>query len=279
MGVWDYNIATGDLVWDESMYGIYGVDKAAASNLYEAWYNRVVPEDHPGAAAALQATIEQGAPYTPCFRIRRGDGELRYIQARARVYTDEAGKAVRLVGINEDITERRQLLDQLDQQAHQDYLTGLFNRRYFMEEGQMELARAQRYSNTLSLLMLDIDHFKDINDSHGHKAGDIVLQKLSEIMRETLRTVDIIGRLGGEEFAIMLPETDLQKATEVAERLRENIARTDVVLEAGLPLHFTVSIGVATLQDKDVNLDIMLNHADRALYQAKQSGRNKVCVA
>jgi len=127
--------------------------------------------------------------------------------------------------------------------------------------------------------MIDIDHFKGINDNHGHKAGDTVLQRLGDILRETLRTVDVIGRLGGEEFAVLLPEADLQSATEVAERLRERVENTHVVLEAGPPLQFTVSIGVTALQEKNTNLDILLTRADKALYQAKESGRNKVCIA
>jgi diguanylate cyclase (GGDEF)-like protein/PAS domain S-box-containing protein len=279
IGVWDYDLVTNELVWDESMYAIYGIDRAAVSSLYEAWHNSVLPEDLPGQAAALKATIEQGAPYTPCFRIRRGDGSLRYIQARARIYSNAAGKPVRLVGTNEDITESRTLLDKLELQANQDYLTGLSNRRHFMEQGEIELARVQRYGESLSAFMLDIDHFKNINDTRGHKAGDTVLQKLGHLLRETLRTVDIIGRIGGEEFAILLPETGLQEAAGIAERLREIIAHSDVILEAGLPLHFTVSIGVATLKEKDTNLDILLNLADKALYQAKGSGRNRVCVS
>jgi diguanylate cyclase (GGDEF)-like protein/PAS domain S-box-containing protein len=279
IGVWDYDIESKALVWDDAMYTIYGIDRSAVSNLYEAWNDSVLPEDMPEQEAALQATIEHGTPYAPVFRIRRGDGSLRYIQARARLYSDAAGKAVRMVGTNEDITESRAMLDKLEQQANQDYLTGLSNRRHFMEQGEIELDRVQRYGEALSIFMLDIDHFKNINDTHGHKAGDIVLQQLGHVLRETLRTVDIIGRIGGEEFAVLLPETDLQEATEIAERLREIIAHSDVVLEAGLPLHFTVSIGVATLKEQDAEVGILLNLADKALYQAKESGRNKVCVS
>lgn len=279
VGVWDYELAANEVVWDDSMYALYGIDRASSSSSYETWYNSVFPEDRPAVDAALQATLTQGAPYTPCFRIRRGDGELRYIQARARIYLDAAGKPVRLVGINEDITERKALQDKLERQANQDYLTGLFNRRHFLEQGQLEFARMQRYGEALSVFMLDIDYFKNVNDTYGHKAGDIVLQKLSDIMRQTLRTFDVIGRYGGEEFAILLPETDLQKATEVAERLRETISRTDVVLETGRKVHFTVSIGVAGLKDKNTGLDTLLNLADRAMYQAKTSGRDRVCIA
>ncbi len=279
VGVWDYDIVTNTLVWDSSMYAIYGIDRESVSSLYDAWYNSVLPEDMPEQAAALKATIEQGAPYTPSFRIRRSDGSLHYIQARARIYRDAEGKPLRMVGTNEDITEHRLLLDKLERQANQDYLTGLSNRRHFMEQGEMELARVQRYGEALSVFMLDIDNFKKINDTQGHKAGDIVLQKLSHLLRETLRTVDIIGRIGGEEFAVMLPETDLRGAAEIAERLREKVARCEAILESGVTLHFTVSIGVAMLKEKGGNLVTLLNFADKALYQAKQSGRNRVSVS
>jgi len=277
IGVWDYDLATGKLVWDDAMYALHGLLRTTTPT-YDNWRDSLLPEDISATEAALKATLETGAPYELNFRIRRGDGAVRVIHVRAKVYFDELGKPVRMVGTNEDITERTELQGKLEQQARQDFLTGLFNRRYFMDQGQTELARVQRYGNTLALLMLDIDHFKIINDTHGHKVGDVVLQRLSDVLRDALRTVDIIGRIGGEEFAILLPETDLQQATEVAERLREKIAAADVVLEAGLPLHFTVSIGVTALNNKDTNLDILLNQADKALYQAKADGRNRVCV-
>lgn len=405
VGVWDYDIVSGGVVWDDSMYVIYGIDPETVSSLYDAWHNSVLAEDQPAVDAALEVTIAQGVPYEPRFRIRRSDGALRYIQARARIYFNADGKPVRLVGTNEDITERQQreaalresedrfhstfdaaaigmalvsqegrfmqandalcrivgytqaelqqksmqeithpddlgvdralmrellagsresyqmekrflhqdgheiwillsgsavrdasgkvlyfvaqiqdfterraLLDKLELQATKDYLTGLSNRRHFLERGETEVAHVQRYDHGLSLFMLDIDHFKSINDTYGHKAGDIVLQQLSQILRDTLRTVDVIGRIGGEEFVVLMPETDLPQALEVAERLREIVAATDVMANEGLVLHFTVSIGVVALKGKDVNLDTLLNRADRALYQAKAGGRNKVCV-
>lgn len=209
------------------------------------------------------------------------DGSQRvYWEIKTPIYDEQDKSQIwGLCGISTDITELKALQEKLAIQAHQDYLTGLSNRRFFLEQGETELARAQRYGNTLSLFMLDIDHFKVINDTHGHKAGDLVLQRLSQIMRETLRTVDLIGRIGGEEFAVLLPETNLQAAFEVAERLREKIATSDVILEGGLPLRFTVSIGITALQPHDTNLDILLNEADRALYRAKSAGRNQVCAA
>jgi len=126
--------------------------------------------------------------------------------------------------------------------------------------------------------MLDIDHFKKINDTYGHNTGDVVLRSLSKMLRETLRQVDIIGRIGGEEFAILLPETGVRHAVNVAERLREKISKHAVSLDSGLPLHFTVSIGVSSLHSKEVNIDVLLSLADRALYEAKRE-RNKVCAS
>ena len=191
---------------------------------------------------------------------------------------DESGRIVGLLPTAVDITERKHLEAELQRQAHLDYLTGLPNRRSFMDRGEVELSRTQRYANPLSILMLDIDHFKNINDTFGHQAGDLVLKSLAMTFQEVLRNVDIIGRLGGEEFAAVLPETDIVKATEVAERLREIIAAGEVILPEGIKVRFTVSIGIAALLDKNSNIDMLLNEADKALYRAKQAGRNRVCV-
>jgi diguanylate cyclase (GGDEF)-like protein len=126
--------------------------------------------------------------------------------------------------------------------------------------------------------MLDIDHFKQINDTYGHQSGDLVLKSVANTFQEVLRSVDIIGRLGGEEFAVVLPETWIAKALEVAERLREKISEGEVALPDGTIIRFTVSIGIAALIDKNSNIDMLLDDADKALYRAKQAGRNRVCA-
>lgn len=174
--------------------------------------------------------------------------------------------------------ENRQVRDELECQAHSDYLTGLDNRRHFLSQAENELARTRRYGRELSILMLDVDHFKQVNDTYGHKVGDLVLKRLSELCAATLRNIDIIGRIGGEEFAVLLPETGSECAMETAERLRLAIAATQVKLDSGLPLRFTASFGVTTLHDKDANIDMLMNQADQALYQAKNEGRNRVCL-
>jgi diguanylate cyclase (GGDEF)-like protein/PAS domain S-box-containing protein len=175
--------------------------------------------------------------------------------------------------------EHHQALEELERRAHTDSLTSLANRGRFFELAEVELARSLRYGNPYAVLLLDIDNFKEVNDKHGHKSGDVVLQTLANIMRKTLREVDIIGRIGGEEFAILLPETNKETAPEVAERLRKTIADTEMVAGNQMSLHITVSIGVA-LPVKDSNqIDNVLRRADTALYTAKNKGRNRVCVA
>jgi diguanylate cyclase (GGDEF)-like protein/PAS domain S-box-containing protein len=191
---------------------------------------------------------------------------------------DAEGKVCYFISQIQDISERRRMLDALRDQANLDYLTGLYNRRYFIERGTQELARATRYSKPLSLLMLDVDEFKQINDTRGHRAGDLTLRHLSRMLNETLRNIDLCGRLGGEEFAVLLPETDAPAAMETAERLRAAIANAAVVPEDGPPIRYTVSIGVTAVGPEDSNIDTLLAQADYGLYAAKRSGRNRVCI-
>jgi diguanylate cyclase (GGDEF)-like protein/PAS domain S-box-containing protein len=211
-------------------------------------------------------------------RYIRPDGSYVWINMAIAPLVEKDGTHKQHLCMIEDISERKQLEFELTTQAHLDYLTGLSNRRHFMAQGEVELSRAKRYNNALSVLMLDIDLFKNVNDTYGHQVGDIVLQELAKVCQSTLRQVDIAGRLGGEEFAIILPEAEAKEAFEVAERLRQMISKMEVNKPDGLPIHFTVSIGVTSLQDKNVNIDMLLNQADKALYEAKQTGRNKVCV-
>lgn len=173
--------------------------------------------------------------------------------------------------------ERLQMLQEMERQARTDFLTGLPNRRHFLQRAEEELVRAQRYGGGLSLIMLDVDHFKRINDTYGHAAGDAVLRALGERCRALLRTADVPGRLGGEEFAVLLPQTDRMQALDAAERLRAGLASLQVeVPEQGTLLQFTVSLGVASRGPEDTTLARLLQAADAALYAAKQTGRNRV---
>jgi len=209
---------------------------------------------------------------------RRRDGHVVHTEVVTTYLLDDAGKPVSILGVSRDVTERKKAERELDKLAQIDELTGLANRRHFMLLAEQELSRMVRYGGVLSVLMMDIDHFKQVNDTYGHHTGDLVLRELGRLCRETLRDVDSVGRIGGEEFAVMLPQTNGTRALEVAERLRQVIERAEVPLERGLPLHFTLSIGVTTMSDVNANIDSLLDQADKALYRAKRGGRNRVCV-
>lgn len=176
-----------------------------------------------------------------------------------------------------DITELTEKRQQLLRLATTDPLTGTSNRRHFLDVMETELARLKRRGGVTSLLMTDLDHFKLVNDAHGHAAGDEVLKHFVTIVRETLRKTDLVGRIGGEEFAILLPGDDTEGARELAERLREKLENSpSLVGEQSIPC--TVSIGIAALQTTDTSADAPLQRADEALYTAKRAGRNRVVV-
>ena len=176
------------------------------------------------------------------------------------------------------IENRNNRID-LEKQAYTDYLTGLNNRRSFIERTEIELYRKERYGREFSLIMFDIDYFKYINDKFGHNAGDLVLKEIANICRSVLREVDIIGRIGGEEFAILLPETDIVQATLVAERLRVSISNGKVFPNLNEEVKFAASFGVTFTKDANKSINELLNQADNALYKAKNSGRNRVVVS
>ena len=179
-------------------------------------------------------------------------------------------------GIIRDVTPYKKMEEELRRLATIDSLTGINNRRNFMNLAQKEITRSMRYKRSLSMLMLDIDFFKKVNDTYGHSAGDKVLIEFCDVSIKELRDQDIMGRLGGEEFAIALVECDTAEAVVVAERIRKAVARHKV--HTGKEeIRFKVSIGVAGIW-KDCDLNSMIKRADKALYKAKESGRNQVQV-
>lgn len=158
-----------------------------------------------------------------------------------------------------------------------DSLTDVPNRAYFLELAGRELARSQRYGQPFALAITDLDLFKAINDSHGHQVGDLVLKKFSDIARRALRDADIIGRIGGEEFAILLPNAPTHEAREILERVRGAIEDAVIPLGAAPPMRFTASFGV-TVYAGDKDTSSLLKRADEALYEAKHRGRNRICI-
>ena len=174
-----------------------------------------------------------------------------------------------------NILNLQQATRKLELVASTDPLTGAFNRRHLDLVGINELSRSKRYKSTFTILMLDIDHFKEVNDNYGHDIGDEELIETVAVIKKNIRGEDLLFRLGGEEFAVMLPETPKLAAFDTAERIRIAISR--IVIQTPIaPLCFTISIGIAENSQEDDNIDVILKRADESLYQAKSSGRNRV---
>ena len=209
-------------------------------------------------------------------RMKTSQGRV-FIAELAAILLDYNGAPAFLVALN-DISQRKELEAELFHQASTDALTGISNRRHFQNLAEQEARRARRFSRDLTVMMIDIDLFKPINDTFGHAAGDVVIQGIVKRALESLRQSDSLGRVGGEEFAVVLPETSLAAAFDVAERLRAHIQEKPII--AGhVAVTCTVSIGVAQLSPQDSGIEDLLHRADTALYAAKKGGRNRVELA
>ena len=207
-----------------------------------------------------------------------GDGPDHSIWFEGRVqaldFLVEGEQAV--VWVASNITDKNATQQKLRQLSETDALTGLYNRRYFDRHLGVMLGKAQSQERDMALMILDIDHFKAVNDTHGHDIGDAVLKEFAARLRRNIRGVDLACRFGGEEFVVLMPDTDYGQAQLVAERVRQSIAERPFEVNAGRPLSVTVSAGV-TLNESDADTpETLIKRADVALYRAKREGRNRV---
>jgi diguanylate cyclase (GGDEF)-like protein len=208
--------------------------------------------------------------------VRRNGEEFPLQISISKVHLESG---VEMTAILRDVSDTARLIAELHATASSDALTGLASRRRFMEALELELKRAQRHERPCSVLMLDVDHFKRINDGFGHPVGDEVLTNLGRLIARSVRSTDVAGRIGGEEFALLLPETDIDGAKEIAERLRAAVEQLSVDDGRGRSVRFTVSVGAASLGRSATTSHELLADADRALYEAKHLGRNRVALA
>lgn len=279
LGFWDWDIVNDTVSRNARWAEMLGYTYEEIRQTTQQWSDFVHPDDRESAWASIDSVLAgRQLAHKLEYRMLHKDGTVRWILDQAKVMQrDRHGKAIRMCGTHTDITSRKLMEEELLRQANADYLTGVYNRRFFMESAEQELARCQRYGQPLSLLMLDADHFKQINDHHGHHAGDDALKQLASTCLAQLRQVDILGRIGGEEFAILLPATATAQACQVAERIRQAIAGQHLASHQG-DYGMTISIGISSYRTGD-ELNSLLRRADAALYQAKEGGRNRVVAS
>lgn len=276
LGTWEWDLEDGSSVWSDELYRILGLSRQTHPPGDWAFLSLVHPQERDQMAEAVEQAAQGGADVELDCTLVLADGSHKHVHFQAEVSRDAEGRAVSLLCTVQDISERKRMEAELRELAATDALTGLPNRRHFMLQLGSELARVQRQPSLKSaLLMLDLDHFKLVNDTYGHGVGDAVLRHFAELAGNEMRKVDTLGRLGGEEFAILLPDTDLPGAQFVAERLRQRL-EASAFLSKGQPVALTVSVGIGLIDPADHSVEAVLARCDQALYVAKRKGRNRV---
>jgi len=244
------------------------------------WIVALHPEDRDRTAAVWAAARQRRGAYETEYRLRRHDGEYRHVSVRGVPIVAEDGSVREWVGICTDMTAvQARMVEELRAQAVRDPVTGLFNRQYLDETLARELRRARRRRAPLSLIMLDIDHFKIFNDTWGHAAGDEVLKALGKLLRATMRGSDIACRYGGEEFVLVLPDTDLAIALQSVERICREIKRKRCSYRGQTLPSIAVSAGIAQYPRHGALSAELLRAADEAMYAAKRAGRDRIEVS
>ncbi|PZU09048.1 sensor domain-containing diguanylate cyclase [Sphingomonas sp.] len=291
LGHWRFRASDRHLYWSSETYRIHGMDPAGPPPALDAIFDAYVEEDRARVRAIVERAIAEGSSYEFRSRIRRPDGAIRHIFARGEIDRDPNGEMISVFGMIQDCTEQSEQERALDHAriaaeeaaaaarlaSETDPLTALPNRRQLLIVLDRAREQATEQRQALSVAMLDIDHFKRVNDTYGHVVGDRVIQRIAQAASSALRGTDVIGRFGGEEFIIVLPNASLDVAETIAGRVRAAI-EDDVMEGFGDWPNVTASLGVAGW-NRGESVTSLLQRADEALYEAKRSGRNKVCSA
>ncbi|MDI3325769.1 diguanylate cyclase [Pontibacterium granulatum] len=272
-GTWDWNIKEGTVNFSPQMKRLLGYGPDEMPGVLDTWKDNVHPEDAPLVMANLQAHLNgQRARYDATYRLKNRNGHYIWVQDRGRICErDEQGVPVRAVGMVNDITDQKHTEQNLQKLASYDPLTNLLNRREGMTQLQAQMNMAQRQDTPLGIAFLDVDHFKKINDIHGHQVGDHTLKKLGKVLKKTVRTSDVICRWGGEEFLLFANNSTLNDMITLGEKIRTEIQKA--FISDICPITISVGITVASGQE---NISEVLVRADSAMYRAKENGRNRV---
>jgi diguanylate cyclase (GGDEF)-like protein/PAS domain S-box-containing protein len=274
LGSWELDLTTGQAVSTSRRHDeIFGYERIPADWGSAAFLDKVLPEDRDAVASSINAALKTASELHVECRIRRDDGEVRWIESYGRPFRDSANKLIRMHGIVADVTERKSAEAQIKFFADHDSLTQLPNRSLVKDRITQAMVRAERSKSKVGLLFLDLDNFKTINDSLGHSTGDALLKAIAARLEACVRDSDTVGRLGGDEFLIVLP--DLRETTSLSallEKILEKLSAYFVI--DGHNVSTTVSIGVAVYPVDGDNFDDLRKSADAAMYSAKQAGRN-----
>ncbi len=275
-GLWDWDIASGEVFFSPQLARMLGYGPHEMSPQLDTWKGNIHPEDQARVVQTLRDHLAgRRERYEAQYRLRNRNGHYLWVHDRGRVSERDAqGNPIRAVGMVQNITDQKMLEAQLLQLASHDALTGLLNRRGGEERLREQLALAQRKQHPLTLCLVDLDHFKEVNDLYGHLSGDHVLRLFADYLRGHVRASDIAFRWGGEEFVLIWPDTDHAGGLTIAERIRHGLTEQKCALDP--PVNLTASFGVATFPEHGTQMETLLLDADRALYQAKQAGRDRV---
>ncbi|MBQ0757314.1 MAG: diguanylate cyclase [Amphritea sp.] len=279
-GLWDWNVATGEVFFSPQLKRMLGYLPHEMAPTLETWAESIHEDDRARVLGILDGHLSGRADsYNAEYKIGSRSGEYIWVRDRGRVcQRDDEGKPERVVGMCHDITHSKDLEDRLRQQASHDDLTGLLNRRAGYIHFKQQLSYAQRYQQQLCVCLIDLDHFKSVNDNYGHLVGDTVLTHFVDLMTRTLRKSDSLMRWGGEEFFLLLPNTDTESGLKLISQLKDKIKENPVSLE-GRELNYTFSAGLAGFPCHSQSFDGLIKCADDALYRSKDSGRDLILIS
>ncbi|WP_110971691.1 GGDEF domain-containing protein [Pseudomonas huaxiensis] len=244
---------------------------------YNQWRDSIYPDDLDYAERSLAEVLVKGAVEDREYRIIAADGQVRWLSDKCFINQQADGQRLIVVGMAEDITEKKLLEGELQRLATTDVLTQSSNRRHFFDCASQAFDKARQEGAPLSFLLLDIDDFKQVNDTYGHPEGDLVLQRIADSGKAALRRGDLFGRIGGEEFAAVFPGCTPEMAMQVAQRLQREIQRLSFSHE-GHTYGVTVSQGLTGMVEDDEVLDNLFARADAAMYEAKRKGKNQIVL-
>lgn len=270
VGYWQIHVDSDTFSWSPQVYRIHGRRGRGEPISRTDALQAVHADDRPLVDDCLRAAMESQEEFQLDARIVRSDGTIRYVKIAGRPYTGPGNKVVDILGVLIDITEFKRTEHKLRRLAETDPLTGAVNVRRFESIATAELRRSARFGKTAALAIIDIDDFKGINDTFGHMVGDEVLRKFVQTMVATLREIDVVARIGGDEFAILMPETSIAEAAIPLSRIA-TLSRALTIDREDLTLCLTFSSGVSAMSP-DTDLREILRSADRLLYEAKRTG-------